>query len=198
MFLLGLSARPAPRLRRVCLPQVCSRANLRAVNRATNSVPASGTVASLHVHCAKSGGPLVAAEFLALVADKGIANDPRYFDRGSRRQVSLIAREQIAEHADAFALAEISPGVVRSNIETLGLELQSLLGWEVRVGSAVVFFYAPRTPCAKMDAICVGLRERMGDARQGVLAQVVTSGRVACGDAVTPLSFVAPTRPHLP
>ena len=168
------------------------------MNRATDPLSAPGTVASLHVHGPKSGTPIVAVEFLEFVAEKGIANDPRYFDRGSRRQVTLIAREQIADHADAFGLAEISPGVVRSNVETLGMELQSLLGWEVRVGTAVLFFYAPRTPCAQMDAIHAGLRERMGDARQGVLAQVVTGGRVARGDAVTPLRFVAATRPQLP
>ncbi len=168
------------------------------MNRATDPVPAPGTVASLHRHGPKSGGPTVAADFLELVADQGVAGDPRYFARDSRRQVTLIAREQIAAHADAFGLAEISPGVVLANVETRGIDLQSLLGWEVRVGAAVLYFYAPRTPCAKMDAICAGLRERMGDARQGVLAQVVTSGRVALGDAVTPLAFVAPARPQLP
>ena len=44
--------------------------------------------------------------------------------------------------------------------------------------------YAPRDPCAKMDAICQGLRARMMDQRQGVLAEVVRSGAVRVGDAI--------------
>jgi MOSC domain-containing protein YiiM len=35
-----------------------------------------------------------------------------------------------------------------------------------------------------MDAICQGLRARMMDQRQGVLAEVVRSGRVSVGDAI--------------
>ena len=172
--------------------------NLRGVTHTPQTPDLAGRVNSLFVHGTRAGGPLVPVDFLELIAGKGVLGDPRYFDRGSRRQVSLIAREEIAAHADALGLGELAPGVVRSNIETTGVDLGGLLGWEVRVGTAVLYFYAPRTPCAKMDAICKGLRERMGDGRQGVLAQIVTTGRVQPGDTLTPLRLVATARPHLP
>jgi MOSC domain-containing protein YiiM len=35
-----------------------------------------------------------------------------------------------------------------------------------------------------MDAICQGLRARMMDQRQGVLAEVVCSGKVRVGDRI--------------
>jgi hypothetical protein len=159
---------------------------------------ARGSVASLHVHGPKAGAPLATVARLDLVAKKGIANDPRYFDRNSRRQVSLIAREQVSEHAAVLGLRAIHPGIVRSNVETLGIDLVALLGWEVRVGTALLFFYAPRTPCAQMDAIAPGLRKLMGDSRQGVLAQVVESGVITGGDAIEPVRFIQNPRPNLP
>ena len=153
-----------------------------------------GFVASLHLHPAEPGTPLQGIEAIELVAGKGILDEPRYFGRLSRttgeptrRQVSLIEREQIAEHAVALGLEAIFPGAVRSNIETQGIKLISLLGRQVQIGSAVLLFYAPRDPCAKMDAICQGLRALMMNNRQGVLAEVVRSGCIRLGDCITVL-----------
>jgi MOSC domain-containing protein YiiM len=150
-----------------------------------------GRVVSLHLHPAQSGAPLQAVEAIELVEGKGIAGDTRFFGRlsrdtgqPSRRQVTLIEREQIAEHATALGLPAIAPGAVRSNIETAGINLIALLGREVQIGEAVLRLYAPRDPCAKMDAICQGLRARMMDQRQGILAEVVRSGPVRVGDAI--------------
>src|SRR5579859_545484 len=138
-----------------------------------------GRVASLHLHPVEPGAPLRNVQAVDLVESKGILNEPRYFgrisrDKGapSRRQVTLIEREQIAAHAAALGLDSIAPGVVRSNIETTGIDLVALIGQEVEIGEAILFLYAPREPCAKMDAICQGLRQRMMDRRQGVLAEV--------------------------
>lgn len=151
----------------------------------------SGTVVSLHIHPSKSGEPLLAVEQIGLQEGRGIVEDRRYFARTrwrngkpSRRQVSLIEREQIAEHAAALGLETIPPGAVRSNIETTGINLQALVGQEVKIGEAIMRFYEPRTPCAKMDALCQGLRELMENNRQGVMAEVVRSGVVRVGDRI--------------
>ena len=147
-----------------------------------------GHVASLHLHPAEAGTPLQGVE---VVEAKGILGDNRYFGRLSRdsgqptrRQVSLIEREQITEHAAALGLQGIPPGAVRSNIETLGVNLIALIGRQVQIGDAVLFLHAARDPCAKMDAICQGLRARMMNQRQGVLAEVVRSGKIRVGDAI--------------
>jgi len=144
----------------------------------------AGRIASLHIHPAKSGAPLSPIDTIHLVADKGIEEDSRYYNRRSRRHVTLIEREQIAAHGEALGVPGFAPGAVRSNIETTGIDLVALLGQRVQVGDAVLDFYAPRTPCHQMDALCQGLRELMEDSRQGVLAQVVRSGTVRVGDAI--------------
>jgi MOSC domain-containing protein YiiM len=148
-------------------------------------------VASLHLHPLEPGAPLSAAPEIELVEAKGIANDNRYFGRvsrdtgkPSRRQVTLIEREQIAEHAAVLGLAEIAPGAVRSNIETTGISLVSMLGKEIEIGTALLYLHSRRDPCAKMDAICQGLREKMMDGKQGVVAEVRRGGKVRVGDAI--------------
>jgi len=160
---------------------------------APSSPALPGHVASLHLHPAEPGAPLQPIETIELVAGRGIQGDTRYFGRlsrdtgePSRRQVTLIEREQIAEHAVSLGLPSISPGAVRSNIETTGINLISLLGREVEIGGAVLRLYAPRDPCAKMDAICQGLRALMLNSRQGVLAEVVRSGTIRVGDPIRP------------
>jgi len=150
-----------------------------------------GTVASLHLHPTEPGAPLTAAQSIEVVKAKGIVGEPRYFGRQSRdtgqpskRQITLIEREQIAVHAAVLGLEVIAPGAVRSNIETSGINLIVLIGSQIEIGEAVLALYAPRDPCAKMDAVCQGLRELMLENRQGVLAQVVRSGRISVGDSI--------------
>ena len=153
--------------------------------------PGTGRVASLHLHPEKSGEPLRAVEQIEVVEQKGIRGNPRQFGvlsrrtgQPSKRQVTLIEREQISAHAAALGLETISPGAVRSNIETFGVNLIELIGREVRVGEATLLFYEARTPCEKMDRICDGLRTLMEDRKQGVLAQVVRGGVIRVGDAI--------------
>jgi hypothetical protein len=162
---------------------------------ATDSPALSGRVASLHLHPPQGGAALTSVDFVEVVASKGILGNSRYFDRvsrttgqPSRRQVSLIGREQIAEHAGALGLPSIPPGAVRANIETLGVSLIALIGQQIQIGEAILLFYEPRTPCSKMDAICVGLRALMADHRQGVMAQVIQSGRIQIGDGIQAVS----------
>lgn len=139
-------------------------------------------------------------ELIEVVAGKGIARNDRYFGRvrrstgePSRRQVSLMAREQIGEHAAALGLETIPPGAVRANIETVGIELMDLLDRDLSIGEAVLRLYDARTPCHKMDAICEGLKNLMENKRQGVLAEVVQSGRIRVGDGISlaPLRMAA-------
>ena len=159
--------------------------------RQNRSEPPAGRVASIHLHPQQPGTPLLSAQAVELVKDKGIQGEPRYFGRlssstgkPSLRQVTLIEREQIAEHAATLGLPSIPPGAVRANIETTDIDLVALLGREVEIGEAVLLLYEPRDPCAKMDAICQGLRELMMDNKQGVLAQVVRSGKIQVGDRI--------------
>ena len=142
-----------------------------------------GRVASLHIHPSKGGELMVAADSLQLEAGKGIVEDNRCFGK-SKRQVTLIEREQLDAHAGALGMNGIAPGQARANIETRGINLHTLLGRELQIGEAVLLLYEDRTPCYKMDAVCQGLRKLMENGKQGVLAQVVKSGTVRLKDSI--------------
>lgn len=162
------------------------------MNTQTSS-PTQGRVASIHLHPIVAGEPLTPVTSIHAIESKGIEGEPRYFGRTSKstgqpsnRQLSLIEREQIAEHAKALGIPGITAGAVRSNIETEGIDLQQLVGSTVEVGEAVLVVDAARDPCAKMDAICQGLRERMMNKRQGVMARILKSGTIRVGDPIRP------------
>src|SRR5262249_42876869 len=110
-----------------------------------NSADTVGRVASLHLHPNEPGAVMQTTQQIEVVEAKGIQNEPRYFGRTSRdtgqpnkRQITLMERELISEHAATLGLEAISPGAVRSNIETTGIDLVSLIGKEVEIGEAIL------------------------------------------------------------
>jgi MOSC domain-containing protein YiiM len=158
----------------------------------TSSSTSSGRVLSLYLHPTEPDEPMQPVNEIAVVAGKGIQGEPRYFGKisrrtgkPSRRQLSLMEREQISEHAATLGLQSITPGAVRANIETEGIDLIPLIGKEITIGEAVLFLYEGRTPCEKMDAICMGLRALMENNRQGVVAEVIRSGVIHVQDTIS-------------
>ena len=164
--------------------------------------PISGRVASLHLHPSEPGAPLSKVEAFEVIAQKGIVGNGRYFGRTSRstgkpsrRQVTLIEREQIAEHAAALGLESISPGAVRSNIETLGINLIELIGRQLHDWRCSPAFL--RTPHSMLQngRHLARLAQLMQNQRQGVLAEVIQPGLIRIGDAT---AFVPRSRQRSP
>lgn len=95
----------------------------------------------------------------------------------SSRQVLLMAQEIL----DALGLW---PGAVRENITLQGLPLDQLRpGDRLQIGEAILEITKPCTPCARMDEIRPGLQETLRG-RRGILARVLQSGWIRCGDPV--------------
>jgi MOSC domain-containing protein YiiM len=96
---------------------------------------------------------------------------------GSRRQILLVDGETLAEF-------NLTPGIVRENITTGGLNVAELLpGQRLFVGNAVLEVTIPCEPCGRMEEIRAGLQEALVD-RRGVLCRVVRGGRISRGDAI--------------
>ena len=152
---------------------------------------AIGRVASLHIHPSKAGEPMLSVDSMAIETNAGIVGNTRYWQRQSpstgkptHRQISLIEREQIEKHANSLGLPCIEAGLGRSNIETEGIDLVTLVNRKISIGETILYIAATRDPCHKMDKITLGLREIMMDKKQGVLARVVQSGHIRIGDAI--------------
>ena len=120
--------------------------------------------------------PMQEQEEVEVIKDKGfkgcIHGRP-----GSKRQVSLIDRETL----DKFGL---TPGVVKENITTLGIDFQTLTpGNILRIRNCVLEITGPCDPCARMDEIRMGLQEGLRGQR-GWLCRVKEAGTIRRGDRI--------------
>jgi MOSC domain-containing protein YiiM len=96
---------------------------------------------------------------------------------GGKRQVLLIDRETL----EAMSLA---PGIVRENITTEGLNVNSLAtGQQLRVGEARLEVSAVCTPCDQLEKIRPGLRKEFWG-RRGMLCRIVEGGTIRRGDPI--------------
>jgi MOSC domain-containing protein YiiM len=96
---------------------------------------------------------------------------------GSRRQVLLVDIETLREFG-------LSPGTIRENITTEGLNLAELRpGQQLCVGEAALEVTIPCEPCDRMDEIRVGLQKGLEN-RRGILCRVIEGGRICRGDAI--------------
>lgn len=110
-------------------------------------------------------------------ADQGL-DECRHARAGSRRQVLLIEGEVLED-------LRLRPGMVKENVTTRDIELQSLaensrlfLGDEVEL-----WITGPCHPCEFMNEIRPGLEDELRG-RRGVLAWVKTGGEVRVGDRI--------------
>jgi MOSC domain-containing protein YiiM len=100
---------------------------------------------------------------------------------GRKRQVLLVDRETLEA-------MDLRPGVIRENITTDGLNVNSLqIGQRLRIGEAKMEVSAVCTPCDLMEKIRPGLRRELWG-RRGMLRKVVEGGVIRRGDPIEKLS----------
>ena len=96
---------------------------------------------------------------------------------GRKRQVLLVDRETLEA-------MDLRPGIIRENITTDGLNVNSLpIGQVLRIGEARLEVSAICTPCDQMEAIRPGLRKELWG-RRGMLCRVLDGGVIRLGDSI--------------
>jgi MOSC domain-containing protein YiiM len=96
---------------------------------------------------------------------------------GGSRQVLLVDRETLEA-------MDLKPGVIRENITTDGINVNSLaLGQELRIGEVVLKVSAICHPCDQLEKVRPGLRREMRG-RRGMLCRVIQGGMIRRGDAI--------------
>jgi MOSC domain-containing protein YiiM len=96
---------------------------------------------------------------------------------GRSRQVLLVDGETL----DAM---ELQPGVLRENITTSGLNVNSLaIGQQLRIGPTRLEVSEVCTPCDQMEKIRPGLRKELWG-RRGMLCRVIEGGTIRRGDSI--------------
>lgn len=100
----------------------------------------------------------------------------------SCRQVLLVDRETLEA-------MELTPGILRENITTDGLNVNSMqIGQQLRIGDARLEVTMVCTPCNQMERIRPGLRKELWG-RRGMLCRVLQGGIIRPGNSIEkPLS----------
>ena len=100
--------------------------------------------------------------------------------RAGNRQVLLVDRETLEA-------VELPPGILRENITTTGLNVNSLqIGQQLRIGDVRLEVTMACTPCNQMERIRPGLRKELWG-RRGRLCRVLSGGIVRPGDSIEKL-----------
>lgn len=122
----------------------------------------------------RHGLPMEELLFAEAVTEVGLAGCA-HRRPGSKRQILLVDRETLEA-------LDLSPGVIRENITTEGLNVNGLeLGERLRVGEALLEVTMICTPCGLMDKIRLGLRREIRG-RRGMMCRVVQGGVIRPGD----------------
>jgi MOSC domain-containing protein YiiM len=99
---------------------------------------------------------------------------------GGTRQILLVDRETLEA-------MELQPGILRENITTNGLNVNSLpIGQQLRIGEALLEVTMVCTPCNQMERIRPGLRKELWG-RRGMLCRVLEGGVIRPGDLIEKL-----------
>jgi MOSC domain-containing protein YiiM len=96
---------------------------------------------------------------------------------GGRRQVLLVDIETLRA-------MQLTPGIIRENITTEGLDVNALpVGQKVRVGEVELEVSTVCEPCELMEQIRTGLMTELAG-RRGMMCRVTKGGTVRRGDEI--------------
>ena len=135
-------------------------------------------VAALFVSPRK-GQPMESRKEVLARADHGL-DGCAHARPGGSRQVLLIDSEALEEHS-------VPPGALKENITVEGVAVSALAsGTRVRIGATLLEISKECTPCAFVDSVQPGLKERLQSrpGHRGMLARVLESGAIRVGDSV--------------
>ncbi len=127
----------------------------------------------------KKHAPMEELPEARILADFGLEGCA-HAQAGGNRQVLLVDRETLEA-------MELRPGVLRENITTAGLNVNSLrIGQHLRIGEARLEVTMVCTPCNQMERIRPGLRKELWG-RRGMLCRVLEGGLLRPGDCIEKL-----------
>lgn len=165
--------------------------DIAEVGHETETPPTRGTVTAILV-ASEAELDMTRASAAHAEAGRGLAGDRYHAGVGTfsnphaqGHDLTLVEQEVIDDLSDVF------PGYraedTRRNVVTSGIALNGLVGWRFRVGEVECLGRRLCEPCAHLDRISVRGSLRPLVHRGGLRADIVTSGRIAVGDAVEPI-----------
>jgi MOSC domain-containing protein YiiM len=146
-------------------------------------IPQIGVVRWLGIRPARIE-PLQITPAIEIDCQNSIVGDHFSGPAGSKRQVTLIQQEHI-EAISSILGKPVPPEALRRNIVVSGINLQSLIDQQFRIGSAVLRGTGDCHPCSRMEFNLGPGGYNAMRGHGGITATVIKSGRVNVGDAVS-------------
>ena len=120
--------------------------------------------------------PMEELEAVQVLTDVGFDKCAHARPRG-KRQVLLV-------DCETLEAMDLAPGIIRENITTKGLNVNSLkLGEELKIGDVRLRISMVCTPCDQLEKLRPNLRKEMWG-RRGMLCRVMEGGQIRRGDAI--------------
>jgi MOSC domain-containing protein YiiM len=141
---------------------------------------------------ARKGGELSPQQQAEVIAGRGLVGD-RYFLKegtfsskdGPDREITLIEMEAL-EGLEREYKIPLQPAQARRNLLTRGVPLNHLVGATFAIGAVVLRGIRLCEPCGHLEKLtCKGVQPGLVH-RGGLRAQVLESGVLKIGDAITP------------
>jgi len=127
-------------------------------------------------------GSMAAVEAVRTIARSGLDGN---INQGGRRQVTLLAAE-CWQDVQRDLGRRLDPALRRANLLVAGLDLENSRDKVVLIGSVPILIHGETKPCARMDKVCPGLRQRLsGRWRGGAYGEILADGEIRIGDPVT-------------
>ncbi len=160
-----------------------STAKVGKIASLRSTVPGPGRVVSILVR-PKRRAEIVHVEEADVAIGFGLRGDHFSGGIGSKRQVTLIAVEDLSSIASFLGIDEVSHAATRRNILTKGINLLALKDRTFRVGTALLEYAGQCSPCSLMEqTIASGAYQAMRF-HGGIIARVINAGKVSVGDEI--------------
>lgn len=134
---------------------------------------------------AERRGPVIEVDAAQVSAAKGLVGDHYGGRAGGKRQVTLIAQEDITAAAGFLHRDDLSPALLRRNLMTAGINLIALKERWIAIGEAVLEITGECHPCSLMEAVLGTGGYNALRGRGGLTARVVRDGAIRVGDRIT-------------
>ena len=125
-----------------------------------------------------------------ITVESGVNGDAR--GKPGRRQASVISRDAWEAACAELGVADLPWTTRRANLLIVGIDLQGKVGYDLRIGDAVLTISGETRPCEVMERAHPGLKAALTpEWRGGVICRVTRSGDVAVGCEVVLTRSVA-------